>query len=65
MYLKVVGMVLFLLISFGIVLPFLFSAASDEAVVTGMLYVIVAIPVMCKLGKNIKTIIKEKLNEKN
>lgn len=65
MYLKIVGLIAFLVVSVGLILPFLFSAAANGAIAAGVIYIIVAIPITWKLGKSITTTIKEKINEEN
>lgn len=52
-YLKVTFLIVFFMVSMGFVLPFLFSAASTELVVAGFVYVVLMIPFMFYIGKNI------------
>ena len=54
LYLKVVGLLAFLMLAFGFAGPYMVSAASDELVVGwGALLVLVVIPVTWVTGKSI------------
>jgi len=44
LYYKALGLLVLLVVSFGIVLPFLFSAPSDFAVAGGLFYLLVVLP---------------------
>ena len=60
LYLKVIVLVTVLLAEVGLVLPFLFSAASTELVIFGWLLVVVTVPATYYAANNI---FKTKLQE--
>lgn len=53
LYLKVIALISMLLVEIGLVLPYLFSAASTELVVLGWLLVVATVPATYYATKNI------------
>lgn len=53
LYLKGVALISVLLVEIGLVLPYLFSAASTELVILGGLLVVVTLPAAYYAAKNI------------
>ncbi len=59
LYVAIVFLILFVIFSLGIALPFLFSARDTFLVICGGCYVIVAIPIVWNVGKYIIKLIKK------
>lgn len=63
-YVRIVLNLIFFVVSIGLVGPFLVSAASDLAVIGGILYVVLVVPVVLYyINRNYVKKIMEKFNE--